>query len=144
MANSPVTVASLLHTLATPLTVLMSTGDILRNRVPPAIETPVHLLDDLSHQFGREVVELRTCLGERIDQHSGNRAAEQIRQLAAEWRSYEAHLSEWIGQIQQAQVHLSEPLLDRILNESLPNGLDELHHVLSRLEAIQAEDLTLS
>ncbi|HCB14037.1 MAG TPA: hypothetical protein DEP36_10790 [Gammaproteobacteria bacterium] len=144
MANFAATVHSLLHALATPLTVLMSAGDILRSRVPGTIEQPVHLVDDLSHQFGREVVELRASLGESIDLHSSAKAAEQIRQLAADWRRYEVHLSELIDEIEQAGIQMQEPLLDRILHQNLPGGLSELRQVLLRLEAIQPKDLTPS
>jgi hypothetical protein len=144
MANLAAKVHSLLHALATPLTVLMSTGDILRSRVSGTIEQPVHLVDDLSHQFGREVVELRASLGESIDLHSSAKAAEQIRRLAANWRRYEARLSELIDEIEHAGVELQEPLLDRILHQNLPNGLSELRQVLSRLEVVQPEDFTLS
>lgn len=144
MANFAATVHSLFHALATPLTVLMSAGDILRGRVSGTIEQPIHLVDDLSHQFGQEVVELRASLGESIDLHSSAKAAEQIQRLAADWRCYEVHLSELIDEIEQAGVQIEEPLLDKILHQNLPNGLSELRQVLSRLEAIQPEDLTRS
>ncbi|MCP5195321.1 MAG: hypothetical protein H6974_00780 [Gammaproteobacteria bacterium] len=144
MANSPATIHVLLHALATPLTVLMSASDILRDRVPDAIEQPIRFLDDLSHRLGQEVVELRACLGERIDGQSPARAAEQIRQLAAHWRCYEERLSALADEIEQAGVQLQEPLLDRILHQNLSNGLGELRQVLSRLETLQPEDLNLS
>lgn len=132
----------LLHELATPLTVLMSASDILRHRVPSAIEPPVDRLQNISHQLGRDIIELRTNLNERIDLQSSVRAAEQIRQWAAEWRQrYEAHLASLVDQIQGAAVQLPEPLLNRILNQSLPNSLSELGRLLSRLEAIQPGDL---
>jgi hypothetical protein len=110
--------------------------------VPSAIEEPVDRLRDISHQFGRDVVELRASLNQSIDLQSSVRAAAQIRQRAADWRQqYEARLAALIDQIQGAAVKLPEPLLDRILNQSLPNGLGELGRVLSRLEAIQPGDL---
>jgi hypothetical protein len=144
MAHLIATVHSLLHALATPLTVLMSASDILRNRAPDAIEQPIHLVDELSHQFGREVVELRASFGGNIDLQSSVKAAEHLRRLAADWRCYEARLSELIDDIEQAGIQMQDPLLDRILHQNLSNGLSELRQVLSRLEAIQPEDLTLS
>jgi signal transduction histidine kinase len=134
----------LIHELATPLTVLMSASDILRHRVPSVIEEPVDRLRDISHQFGQDVVELRASLNQSIDLQSPVRAAAQIRQRAADWRQqYEARLAALVDQIQGAAVKLPEPLLDRILNQSLPNGLGELGRVLSRLEAIQPGDLEI-
>jgi signal transduction histidine kinase len=147
MAMTPITpaVRTLIHELATPLTVLMSASDILHHRVPGAIAELVDQLRDISHQFGQEVIELRASLNERIDLQSSISAASQIRQWAAEWRQgYAARLAPLADQIQGAAVHLPEPLLERILNQSLPNGLDELGRVLSRLEALQPEDLETS
>jgi len=144
MAHPTTTINALLHALATPLTVLMSASDILHNRAPDAIESPLQLLYELSHQFGREVVALRASPGESIDLHSSAKAVEQIRQLAAGWRGYEARLSELVDEVERAGVQMQEPLLNRILHQNLPNGLSELRQVLSRLEAIQPEDLTLS
>ena len=144
MANLPATVHTLLHALATPLTVLMSAGDILHSRTPDSIKQPVQRMHDLSHQFGREVVELRARLGERIDLQSSVKAAVQIRQLAMEWRRYETQMSGLVEAIEQAGVQMPEPLLDKILHQNLPNGLNELQQVLSQLEVIQPEDLALS
>ncbi|MGB5062346.1 MAG: hypothetical protein WBQ37_01105 [Candidatus Competibacter sp.] len=142
MATAPATVPSLLHELTTPLTVLISTGDLLRDKVPDTIEPFIRRLGDMSHQFGREVVELRTRLEERIDLRSLAKAAAQIRQLAAGWRHYQADLSDLVVAIQAAQVRLEDPLLDRILNQNLSNGLSELTRNIARLEALQPEDLT--
>jgi hypothetical protein len=144
MANLPAAVHALLHALATPLTVLISAGDILHSRTPDSIKQPVHRVHDLSHQFGREVVELRARLDERIDLQSPVKAAAQIRQLAMEWRRYEMQMSALVDAIEQTGVQMSEPLLDRILHQNLPNGLNELQQVLSRLAVIQPEDLILS
>lgn len=141
MATTPA-VRALIHELATPLTVLMSASDILHHRVPGVIEQPIDRLRDLSHQFGRDIVELRASLNQSIDLQSSIRAAEQIQQWAADWRQrYAARLAPLVDQIQQAGVKLPEPLLDRMLNESLSNGLSELGRILSRLEAIQPGDL---
>ena len=141
MATTPA-VRALIHELATPLTVLMSASDLLRHRVPSAIEEPVDRLRDISHQFGQDVVELRANLDENIDAHSSIRAAEQIRQRAADWRQrYMVHLAPLVDQIQWAAIQLPEPLLDKLLNQSLPSGLNELGRVLSRLEAIRSGDL---
>ena len=141
MATTPA-VRALIHELATPLTVLMSASDILHHRVPPIIEPPIDQLRDLSHQFGRDIVALRASLNKNIELQSPIRAAEQIQQWAAEWRQhYAAHLIPLVDQIQQAAVKLPEPLLDRMLNESLSNGLRELDRVLSRLETLQPGDL---
>ena len=141
MATTPA-VRALIHELATPLTVLMSASDLLCHRVPDSIEEPIDRLRDLSHQFGQDVVELRANLDENIDAHSAIRAAEQLRQRATDWRQrYAAHLAPLVDQIQEAAVQLPEPLLDRLLNQSLPSGLNGLGRVLSRLEAIQPGDL---
>lgn len=144
MANLSATVHALLHALATPLTVLMSASDILHNRTPDSIKQPVCRVHDLSHQFGREVVELRACLGERIDLQSPVNTAAQIRQLAAKWQRYEAQISGLVDEIEHANVQMPEPLLDKILHQNLPNGLSELRQALSQLAVIQPEDLTLS
>jgi len=141
MAITPA-VRALIHELATPLTVLMSASDILHHRVPGAIAERVDQLRDISHQFGQDVIELRASLNEHIDLQSSISAAGQIRQYAANWRrQYAACLASLVDQIQQAAVKLPEPLLDRILNESLSNGLSELGRILSRLEVIQPKDL---
>ena len=141
MATTPA-VRALIHELATPLTVLMSASDLLCHRVPDSIEEPIDRLRDLSHQFGQDVVELRANLDENIDAHSAIRAAEQLRQRATDWRQrYAAHLAPLVDQIQEAAVQLPEPLLDRLLNQSLLSGLNGLGRVLSRLEAIQPGDL---
>ena len=137
-------VRALLHELATPLTVLMSASDILRNRTPDAIQQPLDELRNLSHQFGHEVVELRANLQDRIDQQSADRAAEQIRQWATHGQLHTARLAELVRQIQTTAIHLSEPLLDRLLNQSLLAGLDELEKILSRLATLQAGDLVSS
>jgi hypothetical protein len=141
MATTPA-VRALIHELATPLTVLMSASDILCHRVPRPIEESVDRLRDISHQFGQDVVALRASLSQSIDLQSSIRAAEQIRQRAVDWRQrYAARLAPLVDQIQEAAIKLPEPLLDKILNQSLPIGLDELGRVLSRLEAIQPGDL---
>lgn len=140
MAITPA-VRILLHELATPLTVLMSASDILRNRAPSPVEQLIDRVRDISHQFGREVIELRTNLNERIDLQSSSKAAEQIRRQAADWGQYEARLAPLVAQIQAAAITLPEPLLDRLLNQSLSDGLGELGRVLSRLTTIQAGDL---
>ncbi len=141
MATTPA-IRALIHELATPLTVLMSASDLLRHRVPRSIEEPVERLRDLSHQFGQDIVELRANLDGNIDVHSAIRAAEQLRQRAEDWRQrYAAHLVPLVDQIQGAAVQLPEPLLDRLLNQSLPSGLDKLNRILSRLEAIRPGDL---
>ena len=120
-------------------------SDILHHRVSGAIAELVDQLWDISHQFGQEVIELRASLSERIDLQSSISAASQIRQWAAAWRQgYAARLAPLVDQIQGAAVHLPEPLLERILHQSLPNGLGELGRVLSRLEALQPEDLETS
>ncbi|QQS53904.1 MAG: hypothetical protein IPM89_13845 [Candidatus Competibacteraceae bacterium] len=143
MATAPTTVPSLLHELSSPLTVLISTGDLLRDKVPDTIEPCIRRLGEISHQFGREVVDLRTSLEGKIDLQSPTRAAAQIRQLAADWRRYQAELSDLVVAIQVARVSLEDPLLDRILNQNLSNGLSGLTRNLARLEAIQPEDLAL-
>lgn len=144
MATIPVTVPSLLHELTTPLTVLISTGDLLRDKVPDTIEPFIRRLGEMSHQFGREIVELRASLEEKIDLKSPVRAAAQIRQLAADWRNRQADLSDLVVAIQAARVTLEDPLLNRILNQNLSNGLSELARNITRLEAIQPEDLALA
>lgn len=144
MANLAATVHALLHALATPLTVLMSASDILHNRMPDSIKQPIQRVHDLSHQLGREVVELRSRSSQHIDLQSPVRAAEQIRQLAVAWRRYEMQMSDLVDEIEQAGVQMQDPLLDKILHQNLPNGLSELHQALSRLEMIQPEDLALS
>ncbi len=143
MATAPATVPSLLHELTTPLTVLISTGDLLRDKVPDTIEPFIRRLGDMSHQFGREVVDLRTSLEGKIDLQSPVRAAAQIRQLAAGWRRYQADLADLVFAIQAARVRLEDPLLNRILNQNLSNGLSELTRNITRLEALQPEDLAL-
>ncbi len=143
MATAPTTVPALLHELSSPLTVLISTGDLLRSKVPDTIELFIRRLGDTSHRFGREVVELRASLEEKIDLQSSAKAAAQIRQLAADWRRYQAELSDLVVAIQAAQVKLEDPLLDRILNQNLPNGLSGLTRNIDRLEAIRPEDLAL-
>lgn len=141
MATTPA-VRALIHELATPLTVLMSASDILCHRVPRPIEESVDRLRDISHQFGQDVIALRASLSQSIDLQSSIRAAEQIRQRAVDWRQrYAARLTPLVDQIQEAAIKLPEPLLDKILNQSLPIGLGELGRVLSRLEAIQPGDL---
>lgn len=134
-------VRALLHELATPLTVLMSASDILHNRTPDIIQQPLDELRDISHQFGREVVELRTNLPNRIDQQSAVQAAAQIQQWVTDRQRHAIRLAELVGEIQAAAIHLPEPLLDKLLNQSLFGGLSELERVLSRLAAIQAGDL---
>ena len=141
MATAPATVPSLLHELTTPLTVLISTGDLLRDKVPATIEPFIRRLGEISHQFGREVVDLRTSLEGKIDLQSPTRAAAQIRQLAADWRRHQTDLADLIVAIQAGHVSLEDPLLNRILNQNLPNGLSELTRNITRLEAIQPEDL---
>ncbi|MCP5451407.1 MAG: hypothetical protein P9E88_10310 [Candidatus Competibacter sp.] len=143
MATAPTTVPALLHELSSPLTVLISTGDLLRSKVPDTIEPFVRRLGDTSHRFGREVVELRASLEEKIDLRSSAKAAAQIRQLAADWRCYQVELSDLVLAIQAAQVRLEDSLLDRILNQNLPNGLSGLTRNIDRLEAIRPEDLAL-
>ena len=143
MATAPTTVPALLHELSSPLTVLISTGDLLRSKVPDTIEPFVRRLGDTSHRFGREVVELRASLEEKIDLRSSAKAAAQIRQLAADWRRYQVELSDLVVAIQAARIKLEDPLLDRILNQNLPNGLSGLTRNIDRLEAIRPEDLAL-
>ena len=143
MATAPTTVPALLHELSSPLTVLISTGDLLRSKVPDTIEPFVRRLGDTSHRFGREVVELRASLEEKIDLRSSAKAAAQIRQLATDWRRYQGELSDLVLAIQAAQVRLEDSLLDRILNQNLPNGLSGLTRNIDRLEAIRPEDLAL-
>ncbi|MDG4552713.1 MAG: hypothetical protein P9E24_00460 [Candidatus Competibacter sp.] len=143
MATAPATVPSLLHELSSPLTVLISAGDLLRDKVPATIEPFIRRLGEISHRFGREVVDLRTSLEGKIDLQSPTRAAAQIRQLAADWRHYQAGLSDLIVAIQATRVSLEDPLLNRILNQNLSNGLSELTRNISRLETIQPEDLAL-
>lgn len=87
------------------------------------------------------MIELRANLPDRIDQQSVVQAAAQIRQWATDRKHYATRLAELVGQIQAAAIHLPEPLLDKLLNHSLFGGLSELERVLSRLAAIQAEDL---
>ena len=134
-------VRALLHELATPLTVLMSASDILHNRTPDVIQQSLDELRDISHQFGREVVELRTNLPNRIDQQSAVQAAAQIQQWVTDRQRHAIRLAELVGEIQAAAIHLPEPLLDKLLNQSLFGGLSELERVLSRLATIQAGDL---
>lgn len=143
MATAPTTVPALLHELSSPLTVLISTGDLLRSKVPDTIEPFIRRLGDISHRFGREVVELRASLEEKIDLRSSAKAAAQIRQLAADWRYYQVELSDLVLAIQAAQVRLEDSLLDRILNQNLPNGLSGLTRNIDRLETIRPEDLAL-
>lgn len=143
MATAPTTVPALLHELSSPLTVLISTGDLLRSKVPDTIEPFIRRLGDTSHCFGREVVELRASLEEKIDLRSSTKAAAQIRQLAADWRHYQVELSDLVLAIQAARIKLEDPLLDRILNQNLPNGLSGLTRNIDRLEAIRPEDLAL-
>ena len=143
MATAPTTVPALLHELSSPLTVLISTGDLLRDKVPDTIEPFVRRLGDTSHRFGREVVDLRASLEAKIDLRSSAKAAAQIRQLAADWRHYQVELSDLVLAIQAAQVRLEDSLLDRILNQNLPNGLSGLTRNIDRLEAIRPEDLAL-
>lgn len=88
-------------------------------------------------------MDLRTSLEGKIDLQSPTRAAAQIRQLAADWRRYQAELSDLVVAIQVARVSLEDPLLNRILNQNLPNGLSGLTRNLARLEAIRPEDLAL-
>ncbi|HAS52548.1 MAG TPA: hypothetical protein DCS21_12735 [Gammaproteobacteria bacterium] len=134
-------VRALLHELATPLTVLMSASDILHNRTPDVIQQSLDELRDISHQFGREVVELRTNLPNRIDQQSAVQAAAQIQQWVTDRQRHAIRLAELVGEIQAAAIHLPEPLLDKLLNQSLFGGLSELERVLSRLATLQAGDL---
>ncbi len=141
MSTTPA-VRALIHELANPLTVLMSISDILHHRVPDPIVGPVDQLRKISHQFGQDVIELRASLHEHIDLQCSKTAAGQIRQQAALWRDgYAARLAPLADQIQGAAIHLPEPLLNRMLNDGLPQGLDELVRVLSRLESIQPGDL---
>lgn len=144
MATTPA-VRALIHELATPLTVLMTASELLCHRTPDSIAEPMDRLRELSQQFGQEVIALRANLDERIDAQSAIRAAEQLRQQATDWRHrYALSLTPLVDQLQAAALQLPEPLLDRLLNQSLPSGLSELRRILTRLEAIQAGDLETS
>jgi hypothetical protein len=135
-------VHSLLHELNTPLTVLVSAGTILKNKVPGTLIGSITQLDEISHRFGQEAVALRANLNDQIDLNSPTTAARQIHELAAGWRQYEVGLSDVLEQIQAAEVKLKDPLLDKILNQSLLSGLSTLKNILRRLETIQPQDLS--
>jgi len=141
MTNPSQAVHSLLHELNTPLTVLVSAGAILKNKVPNTIMDSISQLDEISHQFSREAVALRANLHDRIDLNSPTTAATQLRELAASWRQYTVSLADALDQIQAAGVQLKDPLLDKILNQSLVSGLDKLKNIMHRLETIQPQDL---
>ena len=141
MTNPSQVVHSLLHELNTPLTVLVSAGTILKNRVPSTIMDSINRLDEISHQFSREAVALRANLPDRIDLNSPTTAAAQLRDLAAIWRQYTVSLADALDQIQATEVQLKDPLLDKILNQSLVSGLDKLKNIMHRLETIQPQDL---
>ncbi len=141
MTTTSQVVHSLLHELNTPLTVLVSAGTILKNKVPSTIAGSISQLDQVSHQFSQEAVALRANLNDKIDLNSPIAAAKQIHALVADWKHYEASLTDVLGQIQAAEVRLKDPLLDKILNQSLSSGLSTLKNILHRLETIQPQDL---
>jgi K+-sensing histidine kinase KdpD len=143
MTTTSQVVHSLLHELNTPLTVLVSAGTILKNKVPSTLVGSINRLDEVSHQFSQEAVALRANLYDQMDLNSPTMAAKQLRELAAGWQQYTINLSAALDQIQAAEVRLPDPLLDRILNQSLLSGLSTLKNVLHRLEAIRPEDLEM-
>ena len=141
MTTTSQVVHSLLHELNTPLTVLVSAGAILKNKVPGTLVGSVERLDEVSHQLSQEAVALRANLPDQIDLNSPTTAATQLRELAASWQQYTVNLSDALDQIQATEVQLQDPLLDKILNQSLVSGLDKLKNILHRLETIQPQDL---
>jgi signal transduction histidine kinase len=141
MTNPSQVVHSLLHELNTPLTVLVSAGTILKNKVPGPLVGSIERLDEVSHQLSQEAVALRANLDEKIDLNSPTTAATQLRELAASWQQYTVSLSDALDQIQATEVQLKDPLLDKILNQSLVSGLDKLKNIMHRLETIQPQDL---
>ncbi len=144
MATTPA-VRALIHELATPLTVLITASELLGPRTPAVIAEPLQHLRELSQQFGQEVIALRADLDQQIDGQSAIRAAQQLRQRASDWRHrYAKPLTPLLDQLQATTLSLPEPLLERLLHQSLPSGLSELDRVLTRLEALQAEDLETS
>ena len=141
MTTTSQVVHSLLHELNTPLTVLVSAGAILKNKVPGTLVGSVERLDEVSHQLSQEAVALRANLPDQIDLSSPDMAAQQLRELATGWQQYTISLSAMLDQIQAAEVQLQDPLLDKILNQSLLSGLSTLKNILNRLETIQPRDL---
>jgi hypothetical protein len=141
MTTTSQVVHSLLHELNTPLTVLVSAGAILKNKVPAPLVGSVERLDEVSRQLSQEAVALRANLPDQIDLNSPDMAAKQLRELATGWRQYTISLSTTLDQIQAAEVRLPDPLLDKILNQSLLSGLSTLKNILNRLETIQPQDL---
>ncbi|MFO7640485.1 MAG: hypothetical protein R6X17_04235 [Candidatus Competibacteraceae bacterium] len=141
MTTTSQVVHSLLHELNTPLTVLVSAGAILKNKVPGPLVGSVERLDEVSRQLSQEAVALRANLPDQIDLNSPTTAAAQLRELAASWQQYTVNLSDALDQIQATEVQLQDPLLDKILNQSLVSGLDKLKNILHRLETIQPQDL---
>jgi hypothetical protein len=141
MTTTSQVVHSLLHELNTPLTVLVSAGTILKNKVPGPLVGSVERLDEVSRQLSQEAVALRANLPDQIDLNSPDMAAKQLRELATGWRQYTISLSTTLDQIQAAEVRLPDPLLDKILNQSLLSGLSTLKNILNRLETIQPQDL---
>jgi len=124
-----------------PLNTLLGSCRVLRNKVPPIISTQMEDMNENSSQLAEEIQELRRHLGERVDVQSHIRAAEQIREIASGWKSYEIVLSRLISQIQAAGIRLEDHRLDGILNEVLPVGLEQLKDTIARLETIQSKEL---
>jgi signal transduction histidine kinase len=141
MTTTSQVVHSLLHELNTPLTVLVSAGAILKNKVPGPLVGSVERLDEVSRQLSQEAVALRANLPDQIDLNSPDMAAKQLRELATGWQQYTIRLSATLDEIQAAEVKLPDSLLDKILNQSLLSGLSNLKNILHRLETIQPQDL---
>ena len=106
-----------------------------------ALPEEMQIIGEVSGRFWEEVWNLRDKLTEKVDLNSANSAAEQMRQLASDWRVYETALSDAMAQVLESQVELT-PSLDGIVNTSLPSGLRRLKHILSFLETLQPEQLT--
>lgn len=132
----------LIHVLQVPLNTVKGSYNILNKESPTLFPEKMRAIGETCEQFWAEVWELRDHLAERIDLDSPNNAAAQIRQLASDWRVYEATLSDAISQINNSGVVLSDPLLNNILNISLPGGLKGLKRELAFLASIKPEQLT--
>lgn len=132
----------LIHELQVSLNTVRGSHDILSKKSPTVFPEKMQVIGKVCERFWIDVCGLRDHLAEKIDPDSPNNAAAQMRQLASGWRAYEAALSATTSPIENSGLVLGDPLLNDILNTSLPGGLRKLKQVLAFLESIKPAQLT--
>jgi hypothetical protein len=131
-------VYGLIHELLVPVNTL-GCADILKDKAPSTITEQIDVIDKTCKQMKEEILALRDNLDKRIDLRSPVFSAETIQKLALSWKSYEATFSDAIDQIQGSGAKMGEPLLDDIMNETLPRGLKQLKDILAFLATVRPE-----